>query len=318
MTTTATEPRDRAGDTGPAEPPQRLRTRRPGAVREALAGYGFLAPSALLLGVFVFVPLAGALALSLQRTNGFGEGTWIGFDNYARLFGDPVFWRASLNTVLFTLVVTPGSMALGLGAAVLLNSVLPARGLFRSILILPMAVSGVATALIGVLVFDQNSGFADSMLGALGLPQVDWQSNGTAAFVSVVLVTLWWRTGFNMLIYLAGLQGISRELIEAATLDGATVWQRYRYVIVPMLGPSTFFLVIMNVIYSFQVFDIVFVLTGGGPRNATTVLVTYAYDNGFVVRDQGYAATIGVVLLVVSLAFTWLRWRTSRTRDLVG
>ncbi len=315
MTVTAPRRGDRTGEPAP-EPSQR--TRRPGATREALAAYGFLAPSVLLLATFVAVPLVGALALSLQRTNGFGDGVWVGLENYARLFGDPVFWRASLNTALFTVVVTPGSMALGLAAAVLLNSVLPARGVFRSVLILPMAVSGVATALIGVLVFDQNSGFADSLLGALGLPHVDWQSDGTAAFVSVVLVTLWWRTGFNMLIYLAGLQGIGRELVEAATLDGANAWQRFRFVVVPMLGPSSFFLVVINVIYSFQVFDIVFVLTGGGPRNATTVLVTYAYDNGFVVRDQGYAATIGVVLLLVSLAFTGLRWRTSRTRDLAG
>jgi multiple sugar transport system permease protein len=291
---------------------------RPGARGEALTAYGFLLPGLLLIGTFVFVPLAGALALSLQRTNGFGAGVWVGLDNYTRLFTDPVFWRASLNTLLFTLVVTPGSMALGLGAAVLLNSVLPARGLFRSVLILPMAVSGVATALIGVLVFDQNNGIADRMLRALGLPGIDWQSGSTAAFVSVVLVTLWWRTGFNMLIYLAGLQGIGPELVEAARLDGASAWQRFRHVIVPMLGPSSFFLVIMNVIYSFQVFDIVFVLTGGGPRNATAVLVTYAYDNGFVTRDQGYAASIGVVLLVVSLVFTGLRWRTSKTRDLVG
>ncbi|MBR7744136.1 sugar ABC transporter permease [Phycicoccus sp. BSK3Z-2] len=314
MTTTA-----RTGAAPPAAPARPDGGgRRPGARREALTGYGFLAPLLVLVGTFVAVPLLGAAALSLQRTNGFGEGTWVGAENYLRLASDPVFWRACLNTVLFTVIVTPASMALGLGAAVLLNSVLPARALFRSVLILPMAVSGVATALIGVLVFDQNSGIADGLLRALGLPTVDWQSDGVAAFASVVLVTLWWRTGFNMLIYLAGLQGIDAELIEAATLDGAGPWQRFRYVVVPMLGPSSFFLVIMNVIYSFQVFDIVFVLTGGGPQNATTVLVTYAYDNGFVVRDQGYAATIGVVLLLVSLLFTGLRWRTSRTRDLVG
>lgn len=318
MTTTTAPPGTTPPGTTDAPPVRERRGPGRGRVREALAGYGFLAPSLALVATFVFVPLVGALALSLQRTNGFGDGVWVGFANYVRLFEDPVFWRATLNTVLFTLIVTPGSMVLGLAAAVLLNSVLPARGLFRSILILPMAVSGVATALIGVLVFDENSGFANSALRALGLPALDWQSGSTAAFASVVLVTLWWRTGFNMLIYLAGLQGIGREVIEAATLDGASAWQRLRHVIVPMLGPSSFFLVVINVIYSFQVFDIVFVLTGGGPRNATTVLVTYAYDNGFVVRDQGYAATIGVFLLVVSLVFTAVRWRTSRNRDLAG
>jgi multiple sugar transport system permease protein len=272
----------------------------------------------LLLGAFVLLPLAGAAVISLQRTNGFGAGTFVGLDNYTRLVGDSLFWRSTVNTALFTLIVTPASMALGLAVAVLLNSVLPARGLFRSVLILPMAISGVATALIGTLIFDQNSGVLDKLLRSVGLPAVPWQSGGTAAFASVVLVTLWWRVGFNMLIYLAGLQGISPELYEAARLDGANDWQRFRHLTVPLVGPSSFFLLIMNVIYSFQVFDIVFVLTGGGPGNATSVLVTYAYEQGFVTRDQGYAAAIGMVLLVLTLTFTAVQWRTSRTRDLVG
>jgi ABC-type sugar transport system permease subunit len=119
-----------------------------------------------------------------------------------------------------------------------------------------------------------------------------------------------------MLIYLAGLQGIGPELYEAAELDGAGSWARFRNVTVPLLGPSSFFLLILNVIYSFQVFDIVFVMTSGGPQNATSVLVTYAYDTGFVTRDQGYAAAIGVVLLLVTFVFTAVRWRTSRGRDL--
>ncbi|MGG5260340.1 carbohydrate ABC transporter permease [Phycicoccus avicenniae] len=302
----------------PADRPRRRRRRGRGARREQAAALGFLAPTLGLLGLFVFVPLAGAVVLSLQRTNGFGAGTFVGLDNYTRLASDPLFWRAALNTVLFTAIVTPLSMGLGLLIAVLLDSVLPARGLFRAVVILPMAVSGVATALMGVLVLDENSGILDTVLRAVGLPAVPWQSSGPAAFASVVLVTLWWRVGFNMLIYLAGLQGIGPEVREAALLDGANAWQRLRHVIVPMLGPSSFFLVVLNVIYSFQVFDVVFVLTGGGPRNATSVLVTYAYDNGFVVRDQGYASAIGVVLLLVSLVFVAVRWRLSRTRDLAG
>jgi len=288
------------------------RRRRSG---EALAGYAFIAPNYALLGLFVLVPLVGAAVLSLQRTDGFGDGVFTGLDNYARLATDPLFWRAFGNTVLFTVLVTPLSMGLGLGAAVLLDRALPARGLFRSVLIVPMAVSGVATALIGVLVFDQNSGVADQLLRLVGLPSIDWQSNGVWAFVSVVLVTLWWRVGFNMLIYLAGLQNIDPSLHEAARLDGASPRERFRFITVPMVGPSSFFLLVLNVIYSFQVFDIVYVMTNGGPQNATSVLVTYAYENGFVTRDQGYAAAIGMVLLVVMTAFTVVRWRLSRTRD---
>ncbi|MEO5832562.1 MAG: sugar ABC transporter permease [Nakamurella sp.] len=291
--------------------------RRRGQRGESLAAYAFLAPNFALLAIFVLIPLVWALTISLQRTNGFGDGDFIGLANYGRLLSDPLFWRSTVNTVAFTVIVTPLSMALGLGIAVLFNSVLPARGVFRSILILPMAISGVATALIGVLIFDENTGLLDKMLRAVGLPDVSWQSGGAAAFASVILVTLWWRVGFNMLIYLAGLQAISPDLYEAAKLDGANGWQRFRNVTVPMVGPSSFFLLILNVIYSFQVFDIIFVMTGGGPQNATSVLVTYAYDNGFVTRDQGYAAAIGMVLLLFTLIFTAVQWRTSRNRDLV-
>lgn len=290
--------------------------RRPRGPHSDRAAYGFVAPNMLLLGLFVLVPLVGTVVLSAQRTNGFGSGTFTGLGNYVRLFGDPLFWRSSLNTAIYTVLVTPLSMGLGLVAALLLNTVLPARAVFRSILILPMAVSGVASALIGKLVFDENAGVLNGLLQAVGLPAVRWESGSVAAFASVVLVTLWLRTGFNMLIYLAGLQGIGQELQEAATLDGARGWQRLRYVTVPLLGPSSFFLVVIDVIWSFQVFDIVFVLTGGGPQDATNVLVTYAYQNGFVTRDQGYAAAIGIVLLIVAVAFTVFRWRTSRTRDL--
>ena len=286
--------------------------------RESVAAYAFLSPNLVLLGLFVFVPLVGTVVISLQKTDGFGSGTFVGAGNYLRLVGDPLFWRSAANTVLFTLLVTPISMGLGLLAAVLLNSVLPARPALRSAVIVPMAISGVATALMGLLIFDENSGLINLLLRSVGLPGVSWQSGGAAAFASVVLVTLWWRVGFNMLIYLAGLQGVGPDVYEAGRLDGASTWQLFRHLTVPLVGPSSFFLLIMNVIYSFQVFDLVFVMTGGGPENATSVLVTYAYDNGFVTRDQGYAAAIGLVLLLIMFAFTAVQWRISRTRDLVG
>lgn len=301
---------------------QRVRRARqpvsPGARREGLAAWGFAAPSLLLIGLFVLMPLGWAFVISLQRTDGFGSGLFIGTANYQRLVGDPLFWRSLVNTVLFTVIVVPLSMIGGLAVAVLLNSVLPARGLFRTIVVLPMVISGVATALIGVLVFDENSGIANKLFQALGLGTVPWQSSGPAAFTSVVLVTLWWRIGFNMIIYLAALQSIPPELHESAKLEGATAWQRFWYITRPLVGPSSFFLLVMNVIYSFQVFDIVFVLTEGGPGNSTSVLVTYAYNQGFATRDQGYAAAIGIVLLLVMAVFTAVQWKVNRTRDLVA
>ena len=302
-------------DPAAGQRPERRRRQPGGSAGESLTAYAFVAPNMLLLLVFVLVPLGWAVLVSLQQTNGFGAGVFVGLTNYGRLFSDPLFWRSAINTVLFTVIVTPASMALGLLIAVLLNSALPARGIFRSILITPMAISGVATALLGLLMFDENNGFLDKLLAAIGLPAVHWQSGTTAAFASVVLVTLWWRVGFNMLIYLAGMQSIGPQLYEAARLDGASAWSRLRYVTLPLVGPSSFFLLILNVIYSFQVFDIIFVMTGGGPANATSVLVTYAYDQGFVTGDQGYAAAIGMVLLVAMLVFTVVQWRSNQNRD---
>lgn len=299
-----------------SRPPRSRRSgRRRARFHETLLGYSFAGPNLLLLGLFLLYPLGLAAVLSFTRYTGFGAPAWIGIANYADLLSDAVFWRALANTTVFTVATLALSLGLGLAIAVLLNKALPGRALFRTIVYAPMVVSGVASGLIGVLMFDENTGVVDKALIAAGLPPIPWQSNGTAALVAVILMTVWGRTGFNMVIYLAGLQGIGQELYEAAELEGASAWQRFRSITVPLLGPSTFFLLIMNVIYSFQVFDLVFVLTGGGPGNATTMLTTYAYANAFTTRAQGYAAAIGMVLLVLMLAFAAAQWRLNRGRD---
>lgn len=291
--------------------------RRTARLREALVGYGFLLPNFALMAVFLFLPILWAIQLSFQDTEGFGEPEWVGLDNYVRMFTDPVFWQSFGNTLVFTALTVPVEMVGGLAIAVLLNSVLPARGLFRTMIVLPMVISGVASGMIAIIIFYQSNGILNKTLVAIGLSPVEWQSAGVPAMLSVVVTSIWLRIGFNMIIYLAGLQGVSPELYEAARLDGATPWQQFRSITVPLVGPSTFFLLIMNVIASFQVFDLIFVMTGGGPGYSTSVLVTYAYRNGFQIREQGYGAAIGVVLLIITLIFTFVQWKTSRTRDLV-
>ena len=186
-----------------------------------------------------------------------------------------------LNTAIFTVFTVPVGMALGLGLAVLLNGVLPGRTLYRSIIFLPLVISGVATGVLGTWMFDEYNGFFNKLLIALGLTGPHWQSDGNWAMASIILVTLWQRIGFDMIIYLAGLQGVRPQLLEAATVDGATGWQRFRRITFPLLGPSTFFLLIMNIIYSFQVFDTVWAMTRGGPGYSTTTVVTYAYRQSF-------------------------------------
>ena len=307
----------RGRGSAPSSPRPRA-ARRAARLRESLIGWGFLAPNLTLMAIFLFLPILWALQLSFQDSRGFGSPEWVGLDNYAKLVADPVFWQSFGNTIAFTILTVPITMAGGLGLAVLMNSVLPARGFFRTIIVLPMVISGVASGMIAFIIFYQSNGIINKVLSAVGLNPVAWQSDGSPALISVVAVAIWLRIGFNMIIYLASLQGIEPQLYEAAGIDGASHWQQFRSITVPLLGPSSFFLLIMNVIASFQVFDLIFVMTGGGPGNSTSVLVTYAYRNGFEIREQGYGAAIGIVILAITLLFTFVQWKMSRTRDQVG
>ncbi len=279
-----------------------------------------MAPAVVLALAFLIVPMVGAFVYSTAKIASLsGRVSWVGLANYSAMFADPTFYRALLNTAIFIVTTVPLSLIIGLALAVLMNSVLPGRGAVRTMIYLPLVISGVSVGLIGTFMYNETVGVINLLLSKSGLPTFAWQSGGVTAFVSLILVTLWVRVGFSMIIYLAGLQAVPVELQEAAQVEGASGWQRFRFITVPLLGPSTFFLLIMNVIYTFQVFDTVYVLTNGGPGNATEVLGTYAYKTAFgPARDQGYGAAIGVVIFLLTLIFTILQWRHNRTRDEVA
>jgi multiple sugar transport system permease protein len=296
-----------------AAPRRRPRTRRQQSVREGITGYLFVWPNLILLAFFLFVPLGWALLLSLEDAKSFGPASWIGLDNYRTLFTDSVFWRVLFNSVVFTAATVPTGVGIGLVLANLLNRALPARKSLRTIIYLPIVISGLVTSLIGLLMFDEGVGILNGITRAIGFGNIAWQTNGWLAMLSVVLMTLWTRIGFAMVIYLAGIQDIPEDLYESARLDGASGLQQFRHITVPMLRASTLFLVVMNVIWSFQVFDVVYVMTNGGPGYSTSMLVTYAYDRGFgPSRDFGYGATIGVVLFVLTLIFSLIQLRGNR------
>lgn len=282
---------------------------------EQRAGILLAGPALTVFAVFMFWPLLLTAWYSLHRYSGFGSLEWLAGDNYRRLASDPTFWRSLANTVVFVVTSVPLGLALGLGAALLLDRAMPARALWRALFYVPVVVSGVAAGVVFLRLFDPITGLFNQLLTGVGLPGVDWQGDGTAAFVSVVLVTTWQGFGFSMVVYLAALQGIPREVREAAQLDGAVGVRSFRWITWPMLGPTTFFLLVYSVITSFQVFDVVYVLTRGGPGTDTTFLVQYAYDQGFTQREQGYAAAIGVVLYVIVLALTAVYWRAAQRRD---
>jgi len=284
-----------------------------GRWREAATGWSFVAPNLLLLVVFLFLPLAGTVVLSFEEASSFGPTTWVGLENYRRLLGDEVFWRVLVNTVVFTAVTVPLSIGTGLVLAALLDKAVPARTLLRTVIYLPIVISGLVTALIGLLMFDEGVGMLNGVLGDLGIGPVSWQTDGVLALVSVIVMTLWTRVGFAMVVYLAALQDVPQEVLEAAEVDGATGLQSFRRITVPILAGSTFFLFVMNVIWSFQVFDVIYVMTNGGPGYDTSVLVTYAYEQGFGPnRDFGYGSTVGVVLFLLTLAVAVLRLRAER------
>ncbi|WP_369132155.1 carbohydrate ABC transporter permease [Modestobacter sp. I12A-02662] len=299
----------------PGTPEPGRRRRRGG---EAPAAWALLAPNLLLFGLFLLLPLLATSWLSLYSSSGFGPREYVGADNYRELFADATFWRSALNTAVYAGLTVPVSLVLGLGVALAINRPMRGRGLLRAVYYLPYVISGVVVAVAGRWLFNENVGVVNRALRAIGLPGVAWQSEAVPAMAALVLISVWTKVGFAMVVYLAALQGVPAEYREAAATDGASRWQTLRHVVVPLLRPTTVFLVVLGVIESFQVFDVVYVLTGGGPGNATEMLVTYAYAEGFDARRQGYAAAIGVVTYLVVLALTAVWWRRQRGREVVS
>ncbi len=284
--------------------------------RETLTAWGFLAPSALHLLLFTVGPLAFTLYLSFHDWDLLRvDRPFVGLGNYVELAGDPLFWRALLNTALYALYV-PVSMALALGAALVLNQPLRGMRALRALVFLPTVVSYVAIAIVWQWIFNVDFGLLNFLARSVHLPGVDWLGNPRTALVAVMIVSAWVQLGYQMVIYLAGLQGIPAHLLEAATLDGARRWARFRHITLPLLRPVTVYLLVTGIIWSFQVFTLVYVMTEGGPVHATDVLVYRIYQNAWEFRRMGYASAMSWVLFAILLGLTLLQWRAlNRTVD---
>ena len=295
------------------------RKREPAALRrEAITGYLLISPNLIVFGLFMLLPLILTFVVSAQETSGLGPAEWVGLDNYTELVGDGVFWRSLTNTVGYAAVTVPLGLALGLAVAMLLNTAIWLRDVMRTIYYLPVVISGVAAGLIAQWMFNENIGVVNKLLGFVGLGPVSWQSSPVWAITSVVLLTLWVGVGFNMVVYLAALQSIPREYYDASAVDGANSLQQFRHVTLPGLGTATGFLAIYGVILSFQAFDLIYILTGGGPGDATEVLGTYAYDQAFSARERGYGSAIGVVLYLLLVVVLGAQFWISRRREPEG
>jgi multiple sugar transport system permease protein len=287
---------------------------------ESLAAAAFLIPSAGAFMLFVLAPTIGVIALSFFRWNLLSDGSFIGFDNFTRLLGDARLVAVYRSTTTMALAILAINMTLGLLLAVLLETRLPriVRGFFRLSYIFPFIVSSSAVALIWRFLLNKDLGLVNYWLGQLGIDKIDWLGSSAWAPVAVVLVSSWKTVGFSMLVYVAGLQSIPHEIKEAAIVDGAGAWQRFRRITLPLLSPTVLFLLVINTINAFQVFAEPRVLTQGGPGDASRTVVEFIYDTAFQSFDLGYASTIGITLMFVLIVLTLVQFRVSRRFTFYG
>ncbi|MDQ0614691.1 multiple sugar transport system permease protein [Microbacterium sp. W4I4] len=271
----------------------------------------FLAPALIVLGVFVLYPIGNAAYLSLTSWNGFAPvKEFVGFDNYVRLAQDPEFWNSLLVTVVYAAGICVFSVASGLAVALLLDAPLRGRGFYRGIYFLPAVTSSVAAAIVWKYMLDP-AGFVNSVLAQVGITGPDWLQDRWFALASLTMLTVWKNIGLNAVLYLTALQALPQGVYEAAQLDGASFWQRLRFMTIPLLAPMTFFVVVQALITSFQAFDLVYVLTGGGPRGGTDVLGMFMYRTAFRLGEFGYGTAIAFVTLLLVLGVTLVQWRAS-------
>ncbi len=269
-------------------------------------------PNLLLFGVFTYWPLFYNGYLSFVRWDMLAPiKIWVGLDNYRYLFTSPEFGTILWNTVVFTVSAVLLTCGIGLLMALLLNQPLRGRVAVRGIVFSPVMLSGAAIGIVWIYIFDPRYGLLDFFIRGVGLRSPNWLLDTSWAMAAVIIVHVWKTLGYAVVIYLAGLQAIPRELYEAALVDGAGTWARFRHVTLPGLSPVTFFLVITTVLAAFQSFDIIKVMTNGGPVNATTTLIYYLYEEGFVGFNAGRAGVAAVVLFLAMFAFTLVQMRYS-------
>ena len=282
------------------------------ARNEAWWGYVLVAPMMLGFAVFFLIALAASLALSFTRWDMLSSPVWVGLDNYRKLFGDEAFRTALFNTVAIAAPMVVLRLAVALALAVALNMPIRFRRFYQIVFFMPVLAMPVAIGTIWKWLFDPSFGPINGILRQLGLGQPEWLLHPRTAIIAMVIVLIWSSVGYDMVIYLAGLQAIPRDYYDAAEIDGASSWQKFRDITFPLLTPTTFFLSVIGVIFSLQVFDLVYVMTRLDQSNRLPTLVYYIYQEGFRNFRMGYAITVAWALLAMILVFTLVQFRLQR------
>lgn len=274
--------------------------------------YLYIAPNMILFLVFMIIPLFMTGYYSLVKWSGMGKPKFIGLENYLYIFKDAVFLRSLWNTFLFTAVTVPLLMILSILFAIMLNQNIKLRSFFRSSMYITSVISTVVVGMVFIWLFNNQLGLINYVISLIGGSPIEWENDSKYALIMIIVGTIWSRTGYNMVIYLAALQGISPDYYEAAKIDGANGWQRFQHITMPLLSPTHMFVLITCVIHSFRSFDLIYVMTKGGPLNATKTLVVYVYDTAFKMNYFGRASAAGVVLFAILLIFTLVRMKSER------
>jgi len=275
--------------------------------REAIWGYLFIAPNFIVVLVFTIIPVFFSLYMSLTDWNILSAPNFVGLANYEKLLSDPVAKETFFNTFYFTIISVPINVVITLVLAVMLNQKLRGIGFYRTAYYLPVISASVAVSLMFMWIL-ANNGLLNQLLEIIGLKPVKWLTDPNLALNSVIGVTIWKGLGMNMIIFLAALQDIPSEMLEAAAIDGANRFQQFTKITVPLISPVIFFVTITGVIGSFQSFDLVYNMTHGGPGHATTLIGYYIWQHAFNYLHMGYGAALAYVLFIIILILTIIQW----------
>ncbi len=277
-------------------------------IRQKLTPYLFLLPAFIIFGAYLIYPTVYAFVMSFFDWGSAVQTAFVGIKNFTHMFSDKMFWISLTNTLIYVCAV-PFKVILALILAALLNQKIKGEGFFRGALFFPYVLSEVIVGVIWKAMFNPTYGFINTVLSWMGLPGQNWLADQSMAMLVIILVSTWKGLGANLIIFIAGIKGISPEYYEAASIDGATELQKFRYITLPCLRPTTVFVVTQAIIGSFNMFDIVYVMTNGGPGSATTTFVQYIYDVAFTRFQFGYASSLAFVFFIVLFVLTVLQRR---------
>lgn len=280
------------------------------------SGIWFVVPFVTIYLLFMVYPVVMTFIMSLHEWPLLGDSEWIGFDNYVRMVQDPEFWSGLWHTTYFVILSTIPLVLLGMLLALMMDRPFVGRYVFRGIFFAPHVLNVSVVSIIWRWIFQSEFGLLNLALARFGIEKISWLGDAATAMPSIAIATVWWTVGFNMILFLAGLQEIPKELYESADLDGAGSFKQFWYIKAPLLKRTTFLVVILQIIASFKIFGQVYVMTGGGPHGSTRVLVHHIYRTAFRYFEMGYGSALAFALFVIILIISMLQVRYGRRREM--